>query len=647
VAVTEAALEGTSLTPAERIMLQAKLGRLRTLAFNLKSYQNTPTSEIERTITSWRADRRAAAARERAAYQAMTADLQRLNQMMAQADVAVRLLDVVATSKVARLDEESAREVKARELTPAAAGDSVANFRKRATEALDRTVGILEELLKRELVGEDATRTKFFLGVIRYWQGVPRRAEGEGPDIKEPRLREAERIMRELASDSSTTPQWRSYATLYLGLILPIRANLETDPGARSQLLDEAEAFLNEAVRLDTDVPGPDQEPRSLSGGPIPEIAIRQREEVILPAREQKGIVGYQNDFALSTYVGAHRDTNVVLLGERTDLPRGITDESDFGFTLGLALDYTYSLGNLDPKLDRWTLGVRGLTTQLWHVDIDEFDEQTYAFSGALQYEAMRKTGNFGPIQLRLQYDYSWTNLGRDAFLGSNRLRPDVRIFCHDRRGETTVFFEYDIRDYHEPLFDVRFDRTGEYYRLGAGHSHKLIDMTPIYEEKGLPAWGLASDEGLRQDDPDYPKRYFAPFAGLSYGWDSTHGDEFDQKSYTFSTGFVVPLPWGLSFDASSEFEWEDYSHGSLTDFHRRGRRDLVQEYEIGLERTFVLQNGELLNRYTPTVDRALMSIRAHARWTLDDSNVQNRLGQAIFSYDRAFYGITIAFAFN
>lgn len=111
--------------------------------------------------------------------------------------------------------------------------------------------------------------------------------------------------------------------------------------------------------------------------------------------------------------------------------------------------------------------------------------------------------------------------------------------------------------------------------------------------------------------------------------------------------GFALPLPWGLQFDASAEFEWQDYRHGSLTDFHRRPRRDLVQTYGIGLGRTFVLQQGELANRFTPTVDRTVMTIRGEARWTNDDSNVVDRFGQAVFEYDRVFYGITIAFSFN
>jgi hypothetical protein len=494
---------------------------------------------------------------------------------------------------------------------------------------------------------EDAIRARFFLGVIRYRQAVPRRAPDEDVDIDEVRLAQSARIMRDLSNDATAPDQWRSYASLYLGLILPIEALLETDRAARDELLDEAEASLDLAVELDTKVPEPGAEPFSLSGGPIPEIALRQREEVIAKVRDQAQLLGYQNDVRFSFFIGPNYDTNVVLLGERTDLPRGIDDENDFGLALGVAVDYTLNLGHIDPSYDRWTIGLRGRTTQLWHCEVDEFDEQTYGFTGAVQYELLKKRGGVGPVFLRLQYDYSWTNLGRESFLGSNLLRPDIRVNWDDRLAESSLYFEYDNRDYFEPLVDKRFDRTGEYFRFGLMHTHKLSDMTPWFEEKGWESWGLASDEGQRQDDPDYPARYFTPFIGVEYGWDSTDGDEFDQNNYTLAAGFVLPLPWGLQFDFTAEFEWEDYRHGSLVDFHRRGRDDFIQEYEIGLQRTFVLQNGELANRYTPTIDRSLMTVRAHARWTDDDSNVVDRLGSAVYSYDRGFYGITFAFAFN
>ena len=72
--------------------------------------------------------------------------------------------------------------------------------------------------------------------------------------------------------------------------------------------------------------------------------------------------------------------------------------------------------------------------SQLWHADVDEYDLQTYGGAVALQYEARRKTGDFGPIYLSLQYDYDYTLLGRSGFLESQVIRPSVRVFWADRR---------------------------------------------------------------------------------------------------------------------------------------------------------------------------------------------------------------------
>ena len=74
---------------------------------------------------------------------------------------------------------------------------------------------------------------------------------------------------------------------------------------------------------------------------------------------------------------------------------------------------------------------------------------------------------------------------------------------------------------------------------------------------------------------------------------------------------------------------------------------DLIQEYAVALSRTFVLREGVRANRYTPAIDRMLMTVRAHATWTDDDSNVLDRAGQAVFSYDRAVYGVSVAFTIN
>jgi hypothetical protein len=215
------------------------------------------------------------------------------------------------------------------------------------------------------------------------------------------------------------------------------------------------------------------------------------------------------------------------------------------------------------------------------------------------------------------------------------------------RRARTDVFLTYDIRDYSEPLFDRRFNRDGTYITVGLSQRVKAKEMAAVYKDRGWEVWGLSGDETREQDDPDYPERYLTPYAMVAHSWDATAGDEFDRKKLALLLGVELPLPWGLDFDATALFEWQRYSRGSLVDFHRRRRRDLLQEYAVALSRTFVLRAGVLQNRYTPAFDRLLMTVRAHATWTGDDSNVVDRFGQAVFEYERTVFGLNVVFTFN
>ena len=266
----------------------------------------------------------------------------------------------------------------------------------------------------------------------------------------------------------------------------------------------------------------------------------------------------------------------------------------------------------------------------------------------ALQYELLpERAGEVGPAYLGLQYDFEYALLGREGFLTSNAITPNLRLYWMDRRAITDLAFTYDIRNYFEPIVDRRFNRDGEYFRVGVAQRFKTVEMTAIYENWGLEPWGSPNDEALVQTVEDYPERYLTPYVGVGYAWDSTDGDEFDRNAWALSMGLTLPLPRGWRLDASAAYEWEDYIQRSLVDFHRRGRDDLVQEYSVVLSRTFVLGEGRPEHRSTPTFDHTLFTVRAYAAWTDDDSNVEDRLGQAVYSYDRAIYGLSFALTIN
>lgn len=637
--------EDGEMEVAQRWILESQRDALSLSLPQVERFEREGLEDLEARLKTYEQRVREAADRQREHYTLMTADVQRLVAVLESPEAVLRLLEVIALTKVSRIDEQAALEIMEGERSESPTGLSATELRQAASLNLANAAEVLESQLRTELSGLDAIRTKFFLGVIRFRQAVPRRAPDEGPDRDPDLLRRARGLMAELAAAEQTDRRWRSYAELYLGLITTELGGLETDLDRRKEYFEQARGHLNRAAELDV-VREEGREPDSDSGRTVPYVVWRQL-DAINRAEGAEPTPQYRHDFQLSVLTGAHQDTNVVLLGGRTDLPRDIPKERDFGFTLGSVLDYTLDMGLLDSRLSRLTLGVQGRVGQLWHVEVDQFDEQAYGGSAALQYTLFPEEEGFGPVHMRLQYDYDYTLLGRDSFVEIQTLTPNLRIYSDDRRATTEFYFSYSLRDYREPLYDRRYNRDGEYLNLGASHRFKTVNMTDLYESHGVEPWGLSGDDALRQDDPDYPARYLTPVLGFIYAWDATRGDEFDQKAYVFTCGVEVPLPYGLMLGTLADFEWQEYAHGSLIDYHRRGRRDFIQRYSVALSRDFVLRGGDLANRYTLDIDRVLLTVRAHATWTVDDSNVVDRLGQAVFEYDRAVYGISFAFTFN
>ncbi|MCK4658224.1 MAG: hypothetical protein KAV82_01765 [Phycisphaerae bacterium] len=635
--------EDPSLPASERLIRGAEWVYLYGILDRLDEYEGYPKEALEQERSEANARIQEAADRERANYQHMLGDVQELVKLLESPSAVEALLEMITLTKIARIDEFRALAIKEGNVV-GRVRKSPGQLRQAAASNLQRAAEVLEAYREAHPGGADMVRINFFLGVVRFRQAVPRRTRNETPEYFPERLEQAQELMLELTASSETPKQWRSYAELYLGLIQTEQGKHEIEMEKRGTAFAEAHRHLNLAGELDTDIV--DGEPVSRSWDVIPEIIANQR-KALKRFEEAKLAARFRNDFQLSVYTGANYDTNVVLLGERTDLPRGIPNEDDFGFTLGCALDYIVDMGRFDSRLERWTLGVQGRVRQLWHGHIDEFDEQNYGGSVALQYEVVPERDGFGPLRVSLQYDYDFALLGRDAFVEIQSITPTIRLFSLNRRAITEAYFIYSIRDYREPLTDRRYDRDGVYCRLGFVQSLETVNMTEVYTSLGLEPWGLPGDAALSQDDPDHPNRYLTPFIGAAYEWDSTEGDEFDQKALILMCGAQVPLPYGLLFDTALEFEWQDYSHGSRVDYHRRGRRDFIQRYTVGISRTFVLQGGELGNRYELEMDRVLMTVRGGATWTLDDSNVVDRLGTAIFEYDRVVYGVTFVFTYN
>lgn len=614
-------------------------------------------------------------------YVAMKADLDLLVMTFKDVDSVVRLLDAMACLKVAGPPPRA--ETQPAGTQPAASPDEP-ELRSEPVEAarlLLESVRLLDAYLKpaegaEPPSAENRVRGLMFKGVAQFRRAaflreVIKTARGAdrsrvAADAKQS-LQDARATFAELVgaaptvlADAPTLNKWQSYGYFYLGLTqVESASQVSGAPSEYAKMLRAAADSLRNARKFDV-APG-----YSLSGGTIEGFANTM---VGSGTEDSGGMIGEQldkmktaerppfSDFRVDWRSGFFYDTNVILLGDNTDLPRGIGRKNDFRFLTGVTLNYTTSLAALagqteDSELGRWTLGMAGRVGASWHASIKEFNEQNYGASVALQYRLIDKNTEtkHGPLYAGIQYDYDYFLLGNDGFLRMSRISPRLTLYTFDERAVTVLGFNYEDRNYLDTLFDDRFDRDGNYYYINLTQSVDLIDMTKLYNDAGIAPWGLENDP----NETDYPyeyTRYLRPYFGFEYGWDVTRGNEFDNERFQVVGGVNVPLPYGLLFDFRGQWEYQDYKGfrgGSLADFHRRARRDLVQRYGFGLERTFVLVPGEPVNRSTLKMDRVTMTLRGDIVWTNDDSNVQDRLRQAVFSYDRTIYGLSVILSFN
>jgi len=580
----------------------------------------------------------------------------------------VHLLSAVCLTKLARLNEDEAvAQMESRHPRPIALINAVAG---QLDEAAAELAAYLE---KSDVRGLDRLRAEFFTSVIKYRRAIPKWTRlGREWKVSIDLLEEARVELRRLSERipglivsgdeiEIEVRRWQSYVELYLGLIAVQLAKEAADESLRRQIVQEARDHLWNAVKLDI-------EPKALARATAGEetdlpslsrFAIRAivTEHWFILDQLERGRPGRRQpveDIELSLTFDSHYDSNVVLLGERTDLPRDVADESDIGFRAGTAVTYELDLDKYaDARWERWTLGAQFRVNQLWHLDVDEFDEENYGTSLALRYALKRDADpneSLGRAYLTFQYDFDYFLLGRDKFLDAHQISALARFYGQadgQERSWTDLSVAHAFRDYSEPLYDRRLNRDGTYTRAAVQHSLKLIDMKEVYQTRGLAAWGADQNIALAQTDPDFPHRFLIARGGAQYGWDATAGDDFDLKSYSVFFGLDLPLPQGWTLTGNTGFEWQEYAQGSTIDFHRRPRRDFIQRYTLALRRLFVLRAGEEANRFETTMDRTTMALELGALWTLDDSNVVDRLGQTVFEYDRVVYGVTVHFSFN
>lgn len=601
-----------------------------------------------------------------AQYTAMREDIDQLvNIGLTDATSVIQLVNGVVRIKLAGYAAGSREDrLKAR-----------AQFLGEARQTLERYLRPPAGSSLREPTGLNRVRAEYFLAVVVYRQALRPSEQADAPDetADNAALATAGEMMQALADPTSdryvkklmpAAPEgesqgWLSYANLYLGLIRTRQGTLGAFGGGLQPetCYSEAMGYFEKAWELDTGEPYPNGEAKSAGRGLIPQIAKKHVPELEKAIRAPGGGT---EDLFIDWEMGFAYDTNVILLGHNTAVPRDIGRQSDVRFGTGVAVGYTLDLGKLNDSLERWSVGAMGRASSTWHGAIEEYNEQDYGGSVALQYRLLDAwsagSTRHGPLYASIQYDFDNFLLGNNGWLQLHRVSPQLTLYTFNERATTGLAFHYEDRNYFDRLYSNRFDRDGNYFSFSVAQSFLAVDMTDVYKRIGWEPWGLRGDPTdpakLDPNDPTQDStgytRWLRPYVGFEYGWDSTKGQEFDANRFVLSAGVATPLPYGTTFDFNGQWEWQDYYHsGSLVDYNRRPREDLVQRYRFGLERQFVLVPGHRNNRTNLKIDRVVMSLRADVQFTDDDSNVKDRLGQEVFSYDRAIWGLSLAFKFN
>jgi hypothetical protein len=339
--------------------------------------------------------------------------------------------------------------------------------------------------------------------------------------------------------------------------------------------------------------------------------------------------------------IGNWYDSNVILLGKQTTLPRGYKRKDDY--RLDLSADFNISR-NISKSEAPWlvgeslTIGFGGGTANVWQPNIAQFDVNRYPARAYLNWQPIPD------LYLGVQYEYSYTQLGHEPFITSQRITPVIskewRGLGTDRNqrslGRTDLYYTQDARNYLDRLTDFRLNRDGTYRALGLKHTFHLV------QAKDLPYMQdyYAAESHQRERMSSLGEDWLKFDLGFEFREERTVGTEFELGGDAFIWGLHVPLPYRFAFELQGEFAWSDYTQPSIFDYDRKERMDFMQRYNLGVTYTFVAR-GEL-----PQMRTLDVKLRTGIEMTFQNSNIWNRLGENIYEYDRAIYGAQLEIGF-
>ena len=500
------------------------------------------------------------------------------------------------------------------------AGARAFDLAKRAEATLDRYVGQTEE-------GARNRYGQFYLAVARYRLADEyRKQPGRSREYADSLSAAAESLERarelaeaDLAAGRLTPAAHDDFCTVatYYGALLAIlrRDNagartLFTDVSTRAagtDLAKNAEAIVNKLDEVETTSPMPIQLPVPKPIGPL-ELEGRLR-------------------------AGNWYDSNVILLGKDTARPRGYKQSADY--QVGVTADF--NLSRYIPKTEApWvgeslTVGVGGGAAATWQPNISPFDVNRYPARTYVNWQPVRD------LYLGLQYEYSYTQLGHKPFISSQRLTPVIskawsttgKDQARVELGRTDFYYTHDERNYLDRLADFRLNRDGVYQSLGVQHTFNLA------QAKDLPYLRDYFNSHEREARL-FGERWLNCYLGFEYRDEQTVGTEFDARGNSLLWGLTVPLPYRLAFELNSEFTWMDYTGASIFDYERKERSDFMQRYDFGLTYTFVARGED------PNLRTLEVRLRTGVEMTFQNSNIWTRMGEDIYEYDRAVYGVQL-----
>lgn len=296
--------------------------------------------------------------------------------------------------------------------------------------------------------------------------------------------------------------------------------------------------------------------------------------------------------------LGYEYDTNVALFDEGIALPSDISRHGDGRAVLEPSA--SYSLIN-NQKFD---IGIATENYFAFQDDLNDFDLASY------------QVGAYANMQVNswliasLRYDFNNVELGHDPFLKRNVVTGEL-TYLEPQLGFTSLFTQFDRRQYDEQAGEGALNRDGAFYGIGLVQSFDLPNPVVTSQPAELQLVGR-------------------------YRRENAKGQDFDGNLTNAGATVVVPLPWKLKADFAVNLDWELYDNGNSLDAEGDRRRDFETELSAGITRQ--------INKN--------FAIRVDYDYTDHDSNIRT-LGDAVepnginpYEFKRQIFGARMIFDF-